>query len=406
MAEENNQGAEVQPQEDLTAQQGIPSVTGHRKGRRSSRKAGFMLMVISILLGAAITLWALSRYADEDKSQGAKSQEVQSRYTSSRELTVAPLPVKKEPELPEPVSAEQDSGPQLLAPVPLQPVPGAEPQSPESEQRYDANGNPLPTLEELKFAAPMMGSVQDNSQGQSAPTIPDIPQGDGSLTEPPEHLRRDLGTRLEAVSTPLSAARVMKNPSMLLSKGTVIECILESRVDTTVPGMTSCVIPRDVYSHNGRVLLIERGTKVVGEYQGSVQNGLARIFMLWTELRTPKGVVVSLNSPAADALGGAGMGGYVDYHWWKRFGNALLFSMVADGFQFLINTANSANNNNNVTYENTDDGIDEIIKEAMRQSGNIPPTLIKNQGERVSIFVARDLSFESVYRLSRSSHVR
>ena len=122
--------------------------------------------------------------------------------------------------------------------------------------------------------------------------------------------------------------------------------------------------------------------------------------MLWTELRTPHGVSIQLNSPVADALGAAGMGGYVDYHWWKRFGNALLFSMISDGFQYAINTANSNNNNGDVTYENTEDGMNEIIREAMRQSGDIPPTLIKNQGERVSIFVARDLDFSTVYGIS------
>ena len=103
---------------------------------------------------------------------------------------------------------------------------------------------------------------------------------------------------------------------------------------TSVPGMVSCIIPRDVYSSNGRVLLIEKGTKAVGEYQGAVQNGLERIFMLWTELRTPESVIVSLNSPAADALGGAGVGGWVDHHWFKRFGNALMFSMAEPRSEF------------------------------------------------------------------------
>ena len=137
----------------------------------------------------------------------------------------------------------------------------------------------------------------------------------------------------------------------------------------------------------------------MGEYQGSVQNGLERIFMLWTELRTPDGIVVPLNSPTTDDLGAGGMGGWVDHHWWKRFGNALMFSMVADGFEYAVTTAQNNNNAGDVTYNNTNQGINEIIKAAMEQSGDIPPTLIKNQGERVGIFVARDLNFESVYNL-------
>lgn len=48
---------------------------------------------------------------------------------------------------------------------------------------------------------------------------------------------------------------------------------------------------------------------------------------------------------------------------------------------------------------NSRDGMEEIIREAMHQSGNIPPTLTKNQGERVGIFVARDVDFSSAYQL-------
>ena len=62
--------------------------------------------------------------------------------------------------------------------------------------------------------------------------------------------------------------------------------------------MTSCVIPRPLYSADGKVLLIERGSKVIGEYKGAVENGLNRIFVLWTQLQTPTGVRINLDSPA------------------------------------------------------------------------------------------------------------
>ncbi len=373
--------------------QGIPSVTGRRKNG-SSRGLALLGLAAIALLGAAFAWYALTRGhgEPEDKPQEAM------KLTSSQTLTVPPAPPPEPEPLPRPVPEPE---PEKVAAVPAEPVPAQLAALPaplpaqDSQGQFDAEGNPIPPLEALKFAAPMMGMVggsntsntRNNSRQQSTTASLSSNQSGGG----------ELAEKLQAVNTPSSAASRINNQSYVLSKGTVIECILETRVDTTVPGMTTCVVPRDIYSMNGRMLLVEKGTKAIGEYQGAVQNGLARIFMLWTELRTPHGVSIRLNSPAADSLGGAGMGGYVDYHWWKRFGNALLFSMVADGFQFAINTANSNNNNGDVTYENTEDGMDEIVQEALRQSGNIPPTLIKNQGERVSIFVSRDLSFESVY---------
>ena len=78
-----------------------------------------------------------------------------------------------------------------------------------------------------------------------------------------------------------------------------------------------------------------------------------------------------------------------------------MFSMVADGFDYAITNAQKSNTNSNVTYNNSEQGVNEIIKAAMEQSGNIPPTLIKNPGERVSIFVARDVDFTNVYELQK-----
>ena len=379
----------------------IPPVSGKPNvaGKRRRNRAGGLflaLLALALILGGIFMYWAFIK-SNGDGDEAAAQQQAQPSLTSSRELSLPPMPpAEPEPEIkeqPEPAAEEKEPEKEVQPQVIVQQVPAPLPMT---QGGFDEHGNPIPTLEELKFAAPMMGkqgSAQTASDDSAALSSSSALQDDGSYEG------RDLSQRLRSVPTPSQSASRIQNRSLILSKGTVIECILESRVDTTVPGMTSCVIPRDIYSMNGRVLLVEKGTKAIGEYQGSVANGLARIFMLWTELRTPHGVSIQLNSPAADALGGAGMGGYVDFHWWKRFGNALLFSMISDGFQYVINSANSNNNNGDVTYENTEDGMDEIIREAMRQSGNIPPTLIKNQGERVSIFVARDLSFENVYEI-------
>lgn len=378
-AKTENSDAAVQSQ---TAQ-GIPSVSGKRK---SNKKGGFLLFLVAVMLaGGAFAYFAFNK---NEPIEAAVDDDPQPSLTSSKSLTLPPLP-PQEPDEEEQIFAAENK-PSAVIESESEPLPAP---LPVTQGAIDADGNPVPTLDELKYAAPMMGMLNNGKNSSS---------GNGNrqpaaLTASETHTPGTLENSLDPVATPSKSAVRIKNQSLILSKGTVIECILESRVDTTVPGMTTCVIPRDVYSMNGRVLLIEKGTKAIGEYQGSVANGLARIFMLWTELRTPKGISIALNSPAADALGAAGMGGYVDYHWWKRFGNALLFSLISDGFQYAINTADSHNNNGDVTYESTSDGMDEIIQEAMRQSGNIPPTLTKNQGERVSIFVARDLSFESVY---------
>lgn len=197
-------------------------------------------------------------------------------------------------------------------------------------------------------------------------------------------------TRLEG-----SRAGTLGNRDFIVAMGTSIPCVLETALASDQPGFTSCVINRDVLSDNGRVVLMEKGTQVVGEYRGGLQRGQKRLFVLWNRAKTPKGVIVTLASPATDALGRAGVDGYVDTHWWERFGSALLLSIVGDATSY----ASSRLQDSDVDAQNTTSAGQQAASIAVEQSINIPPTLNKHQGELVSIVVARDLDFSGIYRL-------
>ncbi|MGH7121086.1 MAG: TrbI/VirB10 family protein, partial [Acetobacteraceae bacterium] len=45
----------------------------------------------------------------------------------------------------------------------------------------------------------------------------------------------------------------------------------------------------------------------------------------------------------------------------------------------------------------------QVANTALEAQINIPPTLKKNQGDSVSIFVARDLNFSDVYKLQTTA---
>jgi type IV secretion system protein VirB10 len=211
-----------------------------------------------------------------------------------------------------------------------------------------------------------------------------------------------LGDKLNATATPATSASILRNRSLILAKGAMIPCVLKTRIDSTVPGMTSCVLPQNLYSDDGKTVLAERGSEMVGEYQSGLLQGQERLFVLWTRIKTTKGVVINLDSPGTDPLGGAGMPGYVDNHFFQRFGAAILLSVITDGLQTLQSVAQqaatkSSANGSSVVYSSSSSNGQTMASEALRNSINIPPTLYKNHGDRIAIFVARDLSFESVY---------
>lgn len=186
------------------------------------------------------------------------------------------------------------------------------------------------------LSSPMMGMLADNKNRKSTSSSA---SSDSREWADPEN---NLNEKLMPAKIPAGTAGRIFNRYLTLAKGTFINCILETKVDTTVPGMTSCRIPENLYSMDGRTVLVEAGSRVFGEYRGSLAQGQDRVFVLWTQIHTPHGVVVNLDSPGTDPLGGAGHGGEVDYHWWQRFGNALLFSLIDDSFNFATMKASSA----------------------------------------------------------------
>ncbi len=195
-------------------------------------------------------------------------------------------------------------------------------------------------------------------------------------------------------------ASKMPNRNFLLAQGTHLECVLETAIDTSVPGMATCILSRDIYGDSARVLLLEKGSKLVGEYRGAMRAGQRRMFLIWNRVVTPHGVAIKLGSPGTDTLGRAGVDGFLDNRYLERFGAALLVSIVADVIPAVIQAGvNQATVDQSVEMQMTGTAGAQMGAEIIRQNALVPPILRKNQGDLVSIIVARDLDFSSVYSL-------
>ncbi|WP_212112519.1 type IV secretion system protein VirB10 [Bartonella queenslandensis] len=217
---------------------------------------------------------------------------------------------------------------------------------------------------------------------------------------------QNFATLLKPTKTEEAKAKLIGNRNFIIAMGTSIPCILETALNSEQPGFASCIINRDILSDNGRVVLLDKGTQVIGEYRGGIKQGQSRLFVLWTRAKTPTGVIIDLASPATDSLGRAGFDGNINTHWWERFGSSLLLTVIDGATTVLTNkiAGNSnkggSNNSGSSGFEGANNTGKEAASIALENQINIPPTLEKFQGELVNIFVAKDLDFSSVYKLT------
>jgi len=261
---------------------------------------------------------------------------------------------------------------------------------------------------ERRLGGPVLGEAPNHDRptvaSQSGSQVPGLtlanymlpaglPAAGASRQDPPAPGASTLEPYLHATPTPAVDARVLPTQRFLLPKGAFVDCTLETAISSSLPGMTTCVTATDTFSSDGMVVLLERGTKLVGETRGIVQAGAPRLFVLWTEARTPAGIVVPLESPGTDELGRAGLTGSIDWHWWQRFGAAMLVTIV-DG---AVMAAETRSGSTGVQINPT--GATDVMTEVLRSTLAIAPTINKPQGDRIEILVARDVDFRPVYQL-------
>jgi type IV secretion system protein VirB10 len=177
----------------------------------------------------------------------------------------------------------------------------------------------------------------------------------------------------------------MTNPSTTVTQGTLIPAILETAIDTDVPGFVRAVVSEDVRSFDGTRILVPRSSRLVGQYQSGLQGGQKRAFVIWTRLIRPDGASVNLASPAVGFDGTTGLEGDVNSNFFRRFGSALLLSVV-DGLTAIASGGASV----------VLGGGSSAAAAAIEQDGQIGPTVRVRQGEPIRVFTSRDLDFSQV----------
>jgi type IV secretion system protein VirB10 len=261
---------------------------------------------------------------------------------------------------------------------------------------------PPPPVSSAELEARLKRLMTPQTQAPAAATNPILASQN---TSSPANPQGAMGGLLTATSTPKALAMRTFDPNLTIPKGDAINCAMTTRVVTEISGFTSCIVSENIYSANGKVLLIERMSEIQGEYTAVGQPGQRRVYVLWSRVRKPGGITIDIASPSTDSLGAAGIDGIVDNRWFERIGSAYMLSIFKD---FLAanaaSTAGGAASANTATgaalYQNSIRTSTSLAEKVLSQSMNIKPVVYAHQGERIAIYVARDLDFSGIYQVT------
>ena len=237
-----------------------------------------------------------------------------------------------------------------------------------------------------------------NSSSASTKTSSETNDGEGSNTKPEvQPVNAGAPVSLSKIT------RVPYDPNLFIPENTAIPCSLDRRFVSDLAGKLVCTVNADIYSANGNVKLIEKGTAAYLMYKsGSFRHGQGAVFIMATKLRTrttPFIDIPLIDTQASGALGEAGASGWIDTHFSDRFLGAMMVGMIPDFAQALSGAAKNNKDNQTDYTANSRQAFADIARESFSNSVNIPPTLYKNQGEIITLIVGQDLDFSGIYKL-------
>jgi type IV secretion system protein VirB10 len=310
------------------------------------------------------------------------------REAEKQEVQIQPAPARPEnlPALaPEPPKAPPVAPP--LPPVPAPPKPG------------------LPTV-----SADKPKPASSSPQRVKAAMI--VGGGGGGATG--LELEGGAASSKKSGSYPKTAAQQVEatkagDTDRMIAQGKIIDAVLETAINTDLSGILRAVVSRDVYAESGKIILVPKGSRLIGSYDTAVKRGQTRVYVIWNRVIRPDGIDMIITSPGSDLLGRAGVEGKVDNKYLEIFSNSILLSTLQVAFAYAaeeVTGADGVSEKENTTGSVTTSGspTDLAVADAVNQFGstvksitgdlvNIKPTITVDQGTRLKVFVNKDVIF-------------
>lgn len=373
------------------------TASGLSKGKPAvSSSAGKVFLVVG---GIALLMFLIANIiiGDEEEVQVDRRNE---RVEITRR-TIAPAPPALTTPEPPPPPMLLDPPKETTLPPPLPAVPIFSEEDPNDEVRQKRIRSQM-----LAFG----GTAASRVAGGRG-------QGD-------EELNRQNALRALSASDPnlsFSRAVVAASPAasvkagkiedihFTIAQGKLIHAVMETAINTQLPGHVRGIVSRNIYGEAGRVVLIPKGSRLIGIYNTNLFQGQDRIYVIWNRVIRPDGIDMLINSTSVDGLGRSGVDGYVDSRYGQLFSAAILSSVISIGLSAVseeiagdeqasqsVATDGTFTSSGGSTTQTTVDAASRIGAVGSKIVDNIldlRPRVTVDQGTPIKVFVNQDLVF-------------
>jgi type IV secretion system protein VirB10 len=200
-----------------------------------------------------------------------------------------------------------------------------------------------------------------------------------------------------------------------IAQGKLLTAVLETAINTEIPGFVRAIISRDVYAEAGNQILIPRGSRLFGTYSSKITRGQGRVEIAWTRLIRPDGVDMAVSFNASDQFGRSGIPGDVDNKYSALVANSMLTSILAVGGVAAAQKLLGSGSQSNTTTTNPTQGtttttgsaanqaiydvsktIIDTVGQVIGSSLNSNPVIRVPQGTRITVVVNSDINIPSM----------
>lgn len=204
-----------------------------------------------------------------------------------------------------------------------------------------------------------------------------------------------------------SVSTKLADPSRTVVQGTIVSAVLETAIDTQLPGNLRAQVMEPVFAFDGSRVLMPQGTILIGTFNNDVDLAQKRVLIAWNRAITPDGKSVTLGSSGTDRLGRAGTEGNVDNRYLTKFGTAALISAITIAPSMISQNVSgggqSGRGGTTVNVGSSGGGqniagslggsLSDQSSGVLQKYLDLPPVIRVPQGEEIRIFVNRDLVF-------------